>query len=246
MLDEKSGKQPVPQIQNEQSFEASLRPVVLPIDFIAQLKKGNATPSVRNLIRLRAGGVAVTITDFKEGQDGQSIEILGDGFTDVANNAKIVRASSGVLVLNRVYKFTKFGSRWHEHVASTPGVITAVTPILRGISWSNRGSPVDLLGQTKGVTPKVQVNGTITGCKIIGQGIGDAVIGVKKAPNANYAAGLVDITGGADATITANDDAVISIAGWNTTVTLGDAFEFELKSVSVFTQVAISLEITPV
>ena len=179
---------PVPQIKGETSVEGSVSPVVLPKDFVARLRKGNVTPSVRNLTRLFAGGVAVTVTDFKEGQDGQSIEILGDGVTNVANNTKIVRASTGVLDLNRVYKFTRFGNKWYELVASSPSTSTVLTsPILRGISWSNSGSVVNLLGQTKGVTPKMQVAGTITACRIVGQGLGSATFGVKKSPGGTYA-----------------------------------------------------------
>jgi hypothetical protein len=133
MIDE-NNKVSVPQIQTDTSLEGSVRPVVLPIDFVANLVKGEPKPSVRNLVRLRAGGAAVTIEDFKDGQDGQSIEILGDGVTNVENNSKIVRTSTGVLELNKVYKFTKYSSpndrtilKWYEHTSSngtgtgTPG-----------------------------------------------------------------------------------------------------------------------------
>lgn len=107
---------PVPQIQEEASLEASASPVVLPKDYVGSLIKSNATPSVRNLTRLRAGGVAVTITDFKDGQDGQTIKILGDGLTNVASNANIVRGAGGVLTSDRVYTFTNFGGVWYEDI----------------------------------------------------------------------------------------------------------------------------------
>jgi hypothetical protein len=110
---------PVPQIQQESSVEGSVGPVVLPKDFVARLEKGNATPSVRNLVRLRAGGVAVTVVDFKEGQLGQSIKILGDGVTIVESNSKINRSATGVLALNNVYTFTYYEDRvWYEDVAA--------------------------------------------------------------------------------------------------------------------------------
>lgn len=110
---------PVPQIQSETSFEAPQRPVVIPTDFVASLRKGEPEPSVRNLIRLRAGGVAVTITNFLYGQNGQSIKILGDGVTEVENNTNIVRNSTGVLELNKVYTFTRYGTKWIEDTANT-------------------------------------------------------------------------------------------------------------------------------
>lgn len=118
---------PVPQVQRESSIEGSVSPVVLPKDFVSRLSKGNATPNVRNIVRTVAGGVAVTITDFKEGQIGQSIKILGDGVTEVANNANIFRSGTGVLEEGKVYTFTYYEDRvWHEDTASngapgTPG-----------------------------------------------------------------------------------------------------------------------------
>jgi hypothetical protein len=117
-----------PQEQREISLEGSVSPVVLPKDFVANLKKGEATPTVRNLVRLRAGGTAVTITDFLHGQDGQCIEVLGDGVTDVQNNANIVRSTSGVLEEGRIYRYTKYSDkddrtilRWYEHAATGTG-----------------------------------------------------------------------------------------------------------------------------
>lgn len=115
MSDEIINNSIVPQVQREASIEGSVAPVVLPKDFVARLSKGNATPSVRNLVRLRAGGDTVTITDFKEGQIGQSIKVLGDGFTTVESNAKIRRAATGLLENEKVYTFTYYEDRiWYE------------------------------------------------------------------------------------------------------------------------------------
>lgn len=115
--------------------------------------------------------------------------------------------------------------------------------ILRGASWSNGGNPVDLLGQKFGVTPEMQMQGTISACKILGKGVGSATFGVKKSNP--YPTGLADITSGSDATIVASSNADVPLAGWTTPVAIEDVFEFELKAVSGFTQVQIALEITP-
>lgn len=115
--------------------------------------------------------------------------------------------------------------------------------LLRGASWSNGGLAVDLLGQRFGVTPEAQADGTITACRIVGRGVGSATFGVKQT--STYPAGLVDITGGADAVIVTASIIDVSLTGWSTSVLQGDVFEFELKSVTGFTQVEIFLEITP-
>lgn len=114
-------KRVVPQIQQEVSLEAPQRPVVIPTDFVSSLKKGVTEPSVRNLIRLRAGGVAVTITDFKHGQNGQNIKVLGDGVTEINTNANIIRSEDGVLAANKVYSFVKYDGVWYEEGATGNG-----------------------------------------------------------------------------------------------------------------------------
>lgn len=123
------------------------------------------------------------------------------------------------------------------------GAVGTTEALLRGVSWSKSGAPVDLLGQRFGITPEMQDDGTITACKIQGRGPGSATVGIKKSNP--YPTGLADITGGVDASIVAASSVDVSIVGWVTSVALGDVFEFELKAVVGFTQVQIVLEITP-
>lgn len=120
------------------------------------------------------------------------------------------------------------------------------TPYLRGAHWSNQEDPIDLGGQILCFAPRSYVNGTITGCRIVGEPVGDAHFGIKKCPVASaFPAGLVDITAGGDAIITADTNVLVDTAGWDLAVVVGDIFEFELKAVSGFTQVQVFIEITP-
>ena len=88
-------------------------PVELPQKFIAT----DTTPSVKNHRKWIANNAgATTVTQFDDGQNGQEIKILGDGFTTVANNANIKTntAANKLLAANKVYTFVKFGTLWVE------------------------------------------------------------------------------------------------------------------------------------
>lgn len=97
-------------------------------EFPLRFKEGDTTPTVQNLSRFIANpDTPVTITQFDNGADGQVIWILGDGVTNVANNANIIRQSTGFLVLNAIYVFvrivdptTKVGV-WYELTAGPLG-----------------------------------------------------------------------------------------------------------------------------
>lgn len=98
-------------VTQQQQVESPTANLVLPIRFIGKLKRASVTPSVKNVERWRADNTgAVTIVGFVDGQPGQEISILGDGFTSVANNAS-VKTNTGatkLLALNKVYRFTMF------------------------------------------------------------------------------------------------------------------------------------------
>jgi hypothetical protein len=126
-----------------------------------------------------------------------------------------------------------------------PGEDGLPAVLLRGVSWSNKGQPVDLNGQRTGVTPGTKVPGEITNCTIVGQGVGSAVFGVKACLESAYPVGLTDITGGSDAVITLASIVDVPLAGWTTAAPADTVFEFFLKSVTGFTQVEVVLEITP-
>jgi hypothetical protein len=101
-------------IVQEQVVEAPTTRSQLDKEFPLRFTSGDTTPSVQNLTRFIASGVAVTITQFDNGADGQMIIVLGDGVTTVANNANIIRQSDPVLTDNALYIFARFNSVWYE------------------------------------------------------------------------------------------------------------------------------------
>lgn len=107
-------------------IEAPQTPSALDKQFPFRFKIGDTTPSVKQLTRFIACGTTVTITNFDDGQDGQRIYVLGDGFTIVENNSNIVRASTSVLTADTVYTFTRIKkpgdvARWYEGAAGVGG-----------------------------------------------------------------------------------------------------------------------------
>jgi hypothetical protein len=75
------------------------------------------TPKVENGTHFVGSSVApVSVTNFLRGADFQTIQILGDGFTTVVNNATIKTntAANKLLAVNKVYRFTNFNGVWIE------------------------------------------------------------------------------------------------------------------------------------
>lgn len=109
---------PVTTIREQQQVEAPQAQLVLPIRYVGTLTKGSVNPSVKNVERWKAINTgAINITDFREGQDGQEIKILGDGFTTVNHNTKINTntGANKLLAANKVYTFTRFDGVWVEN-----------------------------------------------------------------------------------------------------------------------------------
>lgn len=84
-----------------------------------QIKKlaNSVTPSVLNLEFFTCSGAVVSITDFLDGQNGQSIHIRGDGNTTIVNGTPI-KTNTGankLLAANKVYTFTFFSGTWIEN-----------------------------------------------------------------------------------------------------------------------------------
>lgn len=75
------------------------------------------TPSVENCEAWKGSGNVVTITNFLDGADQQTILILGDGTTTISNNANIkTRTGANVLLgANLIYKFTLIENIWYAH-----------------------------------------------------------------------------------------------------------------------------------
>ena len=90
--------------------------LVLPTSFVGTLTPGSGTPNVNNVNYWIAGNQSVVITNFLQGQPGQSIFILGDGASTVANNANISTRSGMNTLLSKglVYHFVLFGTTWSQ------------------------------------------------------------------------------------------------------------------------------------
>jgi hypothetical protein len=115
----------IDQVTSEQVISAEATRNVLEKQLIRWAKKGDTSPSVLNVERLKfRNTVAVAVVSFDDGKPGQKIDVLGDGQTTVNNNAKIIRAAgiAGLLANNAVYTFTMWEDRvWHESAGGAAG-----------------------------------------------------------------------------------------------------------------------------
>src|SRR4051812_5439390 len=96
--------------------ERTVTPVHLPAQFVNKFISADATPSVMDCVNHECHATIVTITQFDDGQDGQTIKLLGKATTTIANNANIATntGANKVLAANKVYTFTRFNSKWIE------------------------------------------------------------------------------------------------------------------------------------
>ena len=100
----------------DQIDEGSRRPLHKDVQYRDSFKNGDATPSVMDVNVWKCGTTVVTITNFKHGQEGQIIKILGDANTTIANNANI-KTNTGAnkaLAANKIYTFTMISNVWYE------------------------------------------------------------------------------------------------------------------------------------
>lgn len=93
-------------------IEAPATKLVLDKEFSDTFKAADATPSAKNLTRFKTGNtVANNVTYFDDGQEGQQINVLGDGFTTVVHDTTKIATSTGankLLSANKVYRFTLY------------------------------------------------------------------------------------------------------------------------------------------
>ena len=97
-------------------FEAPVTFSILPEVFLNKFASGDTTPSVLNKDTFLGSGSTVTVTNFDDGNPNDSIKILGDGTTTVANNTHI-KTNTGankLLATNKVYRFSLFNNIWYE------------------------------------------------------------------------------------------------------------------------------------
>lgn len=98
-------------------FDGTTEFVKLPTKRPVKFIKLDTTPSVQDNEYFECQNtLATTVTQFDNGQDGQRLHILGEGFTTVANNANINTntAANKLLAANKVYRFTNFNRIWIE------------------------------------------------------------------------------------------------------------------------------------
>jgi hypothetical protein len=100
----------------EEIIESPKTHNVLDKEFVANMR--TATPSVKNLRIFKGSNTGpVTVTQFKDGQEGQIIKILGDGQMTITNGANI-KTNTGankLLAANKVYTFTRISNVWYEN-----------------------------------------------------------------------------------------------------------------------------------
>jgi hypothetical protein len=107
----------IEQIEHEQVVNSQTTRNVLPKQLIVRAKVGDSTPSVLNIERLEFHNLGpFTVINFKDGQPGQTVTVLGDGQTTIAENAKIMNVSGAntLLVDGLTRDYTMFNDRiWH-------------------------------------------------------------------------------------------------------------------------------------
>lgn len=84
--------------------------------FRSKFPSGLATPSVMDCNVWECGAGVIAITNFKNGQEGQTIRILGNVNNTINNNANI-KTNTGankVLAANKMYTFTMINKVWYE------------------------------------------------------------------------------------------------------------------------------------
>lgn len=102
-------------IDEEYVFNTPPRFNVLPQEGDDELAN-STTPSVENLKVWKGSGNVVTVTDFLNGADNQTISVLGDGTTTISHNANI-KTNTGankLLAADKVYRFTFIDDVWYE------------------------------------------------------------------------------------------------------------------------------------
>lgn len=108
-----------PILQTQETIQEATRTLLVEDkEFIGTFKPADATPSVLNLKKWKAGNTgANNVTFFDDGFDGKEISVLGEGFTTVVHNAaKILTntAANKLLAAGKVYRFTMYDGKWVE------------------------------------------------------------------------------------------------------------------------------------
>jgi hypothetical protein len=98
-------------------FEGTVVFAELPEQPIEEVEVGELTPNVLNITRLHFSNTTKTVlTNFLNGQEGQEIILLGEGYTEVANNANIVNHSASDVKLTNgaAHKWCYMLGKWRQ------------------------------------------------------------------------------------------------------------------------------------
>lgn len=112
---------PIRTVTEQQQVEAQTSNLILPTQFVGSFSKLDTTPSVKNVRCWICQNVApVSIVNFDDGQEGQTIKVLGDGQTSVDPAAGFIVTATGAVALMaaKVYTFTMFNGIWYEDTHS--------------------------------------------------------------------------------------------------------------------------------
>lgn len=104
-------------VTNEMIFEAPVTFLALPKRFVGRVPATALTHSVRNVEHLITQNTgAITVTNFTDGQEGQDLYILGDGFTTLQHGTKIFLSGAADLLLDadKVYHLKRLNNKWYE------------------------------------------------------------------------------------------------------------------------------------
>jgi hypothetical protein len=104
----------IKRVTEEQQFEAPVTFLVLPKRFLDELI--STTPNVFNKEYFTSHSSATTVTNFLNGQPQQSLYILGNGNTTIANNSNIktVSGSDTLLLADIIYHFIFMNNIWYQ------------------------------------------------------------------------------------------------------------------------------------
>jgi len=91
---------------------------LLPIEYVSDIIPGDTTPTVLNCKLFTLSNTApLSITYFDDGADGQTIKLLGDGFTTLVNGTtlKTNTGANKLLLANIIYTLTLISGVWYEN-----------------------------------------------------------------------------------------------------------------------------------
>lgn len=99
----------------------------LPETPVLDAQPSATTISVLNTTRIKLQNTgAVTVTSLLQGQQGQNVLVLGDGFTSFAVSGNITTStgSAKLLAASTIYSFTFIGTKWVEQNAGASNPYT--------------------------------------------------------------------------------------------------------------------------